>query len=110
MRRRQRRGDREQRLNRVGRREALLPAEDRGQRLSVEELHDDERITLLGLAEIEDPDDRRVLEASGGARLLEETAGRLGRGAVAAKQLHRDVHVEREVVREPHRAHASGAR
>ena len=64
---------------------------------------------LLGLAEVEDAHDRRVHQARGGARLGEEALAGAGGGAIAADELDRDVDVERDVVRQPDRAHAAAA-
>ena len=71
----------------------------------VEDLHDDERIAELGLAEVEDADDRGMSDLRGGARLLKEAARRLGGAGVAADELDGDVDVEDRVTRQPDCAH-----
>ena len=89
------RGHREEGLHGDRRGEALLPAEDGAERLAAEQLHHDERVALVGLAEVEDAHDGRVHQARRGARLGEEAVGGAAGGAIAADELDGDVDVER---------------
>ena len=99
--------DREERGDGVRGGEAALALEHLAQRLAAEHLHDDERIIELGLAEVEHAHDGSVPDARRGPRLLEQAARGLGRRQLAADELDRDVHVELEVPRQPHGAHAA---
>ena len=102
--------DGQERLHGDGRGEALLAAEDGAERLAVEQLHDDEGVALIGLAEVEDAHDRGVHQAGGGARLGEQAVAGAGGRAIAADELDGDVDVERDVVRLPDGAHAARGR
>jgi len=79
------------------------------QRLAFEQLHDDERATLM-LVHFVDGADARVIERRRRARLAHEAVHRHRcRRRVDVQELQRDHPRERQVVRLVHDAHATGA-
>ncbi|MFT3775569.1 MAG: hypothetical protein QM820_60245 [Minicystis sp.] len=77
------------------------------ERLAVEQLHHEEGITVVGPPGVEHAHHRRVIEARRGLRLAEQALRHLGRLALGAQDLDRHLHVEVEVMRDPHHAHAA---
>ena len=78
--------------------ERAVAAHDRGQVLTVDELHDDERAVLV-LAEVVDRDDVGVVERGGGQGLLAEAGAEVRIATVlGAEDLDRDVAIELGVV------------
>ena len=86
--------------------ESALAVQDLAQGLTLQELHDHEGLVVSGPAEVEHAADGRVLEPRGGPRLGQEAVLVGLRGHVAADQLERHLGIERQVLRDPHRAHA----
>ena len=75
--------------------------ERRGQRLSLDVLHDDEAAPVLGFAGLVDGADARVIERGGGAGLAEQAAAGVGIDElVGGDELDRDVALEPVVVRQ----------
>ena len=82
----------------------------RGERLALEQLHDEVHVALVAASEVEDLDDVLVLDARGVLRLAEKAASDLlvERDPVdASDQLHRDGAVHRQVGRSIHDPHAA---
>ena len=76
------------------RRERAAPANDRGEVLALDELHDDERPDRVG-AVVVDRDDARVVQGSGGLRLVPEAVVEVGiRPVLGPQDLDRDVALE----------------
>ena len=75
------------------------------ERLTIEELRDDERHAVLG-ADVVHRDDVRMVQAAGGVGLSAESRDLLWRGGRPAHDLERDVAHQARVVRPVHDAHA----
>ena len=83
---------------RLARRERPVPAQDRGEILAVDQLHDDERPVLV-LAEVVHGHDVGMVQRRRGQRLLPEARAEVGIAAVlGAEDLDRDVAIELGVV------------
>jgi hypothetical protein len=100
-------GDGQQNLHGLDAAKAQLAVEPRCETLAVEKLHDDERIVLVGLSDIEDSNDRRVTEARRGARFELQTHAERFAIRFAADHLDGDRRIEGDVVRRPHRPHSA---
>ncbi len=85
------------------------PADHRGQRLPLHELHGEEA-ALEQVADLVDRDDVRVVERRRGARFLLEAPDRVGvAGERGPQQLHRDLAAKPGVVRQVDLAHPAAA-
>ena len=89
-------------------REALLAAQDRAQGFALQELHHEEELALLVLAEIDELDDVRVGEPRDDVGLAHEAGEARGVGRVLGGE-HLDGHVtaDRALHRAVHGAHAA---
>ena len=91
----------------LARRERPGPADDRGEVLALDELHDDERAGRV-LAVVVDRDDVRVVQRGRVLGLLAEARAEVGVAAVlGAEQLDGDVAIELVVVAAVDRRHAA---
>ncbi len=106
---RERARDRQQQRDELRFRELAPAIEHLAQALAAQQLHDDEGVSELARAEIEDAHRRRVLQPRRRVGLALDTRGRIVRLQLAVDQLHRDVDVEGEVASPPDRAHAAFA-
>ena len=73
---------------------------------ALEQLHRQERLTLIGVAEVDDVDDVLVLDHRRGLRLTEESLGDVRRVAeIRAQDLDREAAMDRDVLGDVDRAH-----
>ena len=80
------------------------------ERRADEVLHDEVELALLGLADVVDVDDVRVVDAVGGARFAQHPGAQVRLAAqVGANELHRDDAVDEDVAGAVDDAHASFA-
>jgi hypothetical protein len=87
-------------------RAASGPRDLRRERRADEVLHDEVELALLGLADVVDVDDVRVVDAVGGARLAEHPRAEVRLAAqVGADELERDDAVDEHVARSVDDAH-----
>ena len=86
----------------------IRPDELIAERPSVDVLHRDEQVPVVG-ADVVDRNDVRVIQRGGGAGFLLEAGAALGIGGELAEHLDHDLAAEPAIVRCVDLAHASGA-
>lgn len=92
----------------VGHRHAALALQVSAQVFAAEQLHHQERPTVVRRARVEDVDDVRALDHPGGFRFALEASHGVGVfGGVAIEELQGDALADRDVGRLVHRAHAA---
>jgi hypothetical protein len=85
----------------------VLAIEQRRQGLTLQQLHDDERIAERGLPYVEHAHDGRMLKLRRRSRFLKQPSTQKLAAQIGSQQLDRDQHVERRIARSKHRPHAA---
>ena len=101
--------DRQHDLHGFCRAQASALAHEVAERHALEPLHDDVRVAELGLTEVKHAHDVGMVQPGLDTRFDQKAVDRVGVLDARMDQLQRDRCVERDVLREPHRAHAAFA-